>query len=109
MGVDRTLNPVIKSKSRKRCFGCNLKAINQWCSYRWWPEERRAGFSFRVARKIHLLPTCKRENFEYKEKEEFVNSYCQTLGMDPKEILGAGCSKKGGKSGGRKKKEYVIL
>jgi len=89
MSVDRTMNPVNEEagSGKRKCWGCNIKETNQWCVYRWWPEERRPGYRFRLFRKIHLLPTCRRDNFEYAERDKFVKKYCETLGIDYSELV----------------------
>ena len=110
MSVDRTLNPVTHfiGKNSRKCFGCNLNPINRFCVYRWWKEEGRQGYAFRVFRKVHLLPSCRRANFEYPERDEFKKKYCETLGCTPAE-LGLGSGPGSGKGGGRPKKKRRML
>jgi hypothetical protein len=111
MGVDRTMNPRGENagSGKRKCWGCNLRDISQMCSYRWWPDERRPAYRFRIFRKIHLLPTCRRENFEYPEREAFVKKYCDTLGIDYTEIVNQGGGRGGGKRGGRVKRKPMMI
>jgi hypothetical protein len=99
MAIQRTMNPKFDSvgKGSRKCWGCNTKEISQWCPYRWWPDERRPGYRFRVFRKIHLLPTCRRDNWTYPERDKFVVKYCEEAGIDYSEIVG---QRKGGGGGG---------
>jgi len=108
MGVPTTMNPRFKEvgSGRRRCWGCNLKEISQWCNYRFWPDERRSGYAFRMFTKIYLLPTCRRDNFEYKERDIFVKKYCDFLGINPSDIYGSSKSSCGGKRG--KKAEEMV-
>jgi len=95
-------------KGRRKCFGCNYKDVSQWCSYRWWKQERRKGYSFRMFYgKTHLLPTCRRENFSYKEQEQYKKQYCYTLGINPEELTNSGGRRNGG-GGGRKRRSYEV-
>ncbi len=103
MAVQRLMNPKFDSigKGKRKCWGCNMNDISQWCPYRWWPEERRPGYRFRVFRKMHLLPTCRRDNWDYPERNEFVTKYCKVLGVDPSELLNPEGGRKGGGGRGR--------
>lgn len=67
---------------RRKCWGCNMREINQWCMYRWWTNEGRSAYQFRMFKKIHLLPTCRRDNWDYPERNEFVKKYCKEVGLD---------------------------
>lgn len=97
------LNPhheAMKNGKRK-CFGCRSKDIDHWCVHRWWPQERRAGYAFRMFHgKPHLLPTCKRGSFDYEEQEEYKKKYCDALGISHSELSNGG----GGGRGGRPSK-----
>jgi hypothetical protein len=104
-----TLNPKFDGigSGRRKCWGCNLKEINQWCMYRWWPSESRSAFAFRVFRKIQHLPTCRRDNWDYSERNEFVKKYCEEAGIDySTHIRTVG---KGGKRGGRVAAKPLML
>ncbi len=84
------LNPhhVAMKNGKRKCFGCNLHEVSNYCIHRWWPIERRKGYSFRMFfGKPHLLPTCKRATFDYKEQEEYKQKYCNILGVDPTELV----------------------
>jgi hypothetical protein len=109
--VDKTKNPVqvgIK-KGSKKCFGCNTTPINRMCFYRNWKDESRSMYAFRVFQKIHLLPTCKKPDFAYEEKEEFKQKYCDELGVSYQELFPRASGRRGGKRGGRKVKVYKVL
>jgi hypothetical protein len=107
--VDKTKNVYDSriKKSSKKCFGCNLREINKTCSYRNWRQEGRSGYAFRVFQKIHLLPTCSRPDFKYKEREEYKQKYCDELGVTYQELFPRTSS--GGGRGGRAKKVYKML
>jgi hypothetical protein len=97
MGRPTTLNPRFENmgKSKRKCWGCNMKPINRWCPYRWWRNENRKGYSFRVFTKVHLLPSCTRENWDYPERNEFVKKYCEEIGLDYSQFISNG----GGRGG----------
>ena len=98
-----TMNPKFDTvgSGRRKCWGCNMKDISQWCPYRWWPEERRPGYRFRMFRKIHLLPTCRRDNFAYTERNIFVKRYCDAMGIDSTSLMRTPGRRGGGGRGGR--------
>jgi hypothetical protein len=104
-----TLNPKFDGvgSGRRKCWGCNQRAINQWCIHRWWPDERRPHYRFRVFRKVHLLPTCRRENWDYPERNEFVKKYCEEAGIDYTSHIRTGG--RGGNGGGRSPAEPMML
>jgi hypothetical protein len=52
-----------------------------------------------VFRKIQLLPTCRRENWDYPERNEFVKKYCEEAGIDDTPHIKTG--RRGGGKGGR--------
>jgi len=67
-------------------------------------QENRKGYSFRMFYgKSHLLPTCRRENFDYSEQKEYKKRYFEIVGIDPREL-----SNNGGKRGGRKRRAYEV-
>jgi hypothetical protein len=107
--VDKTKNKVVTEikKSTQKCFGCNHRPINKTCYYRNWQHEGRSAFAFRVFRKVHLLPTCKKPDFAYPEKEEYKEAYCKELGVTYSELFPS--NRGGGKGGGRAKKVYKML
>ena len=91
-------------KGKRKCFGCKYRDISVWCYYRWWKQESRKGYSFRMFYgKSHLLPTCRRENFDYKEQKEYKKRYIEIVGIDTREL-----SNNGGKRGGRKRRAYEV-
>ena len=101
MGKPTTMNPKFESvgSGRRKCWGCNSRSIGQWCVYRWWADERRPSYRFRVFRKVHLLPTCRRDNWDYPERNEFVKKYCEEAGIDYTSHISSG--RKGGGGRGR--------
>jgi hypothetical protein len=53
-------------------------------------------------RKIQHLPTCRRDNWDYPERNEFVKKYCEEVGIDYTEHMKSGTGRRGG-GGGRQK------
>ncbi len=106
-----TLNPkdtgMKMGSGRRKCWGCNIKEINQWCVFRWWPQEMKPNYRFRAFRKVHLLPTCRRENWDYPERNEFVEKYCKEVGIDHLQHMRS--TKRGGKRGGRVAKKPMMI
>lgn len=84
MAKPTTMNPkgVVTGSGSRKCWGCKMRSIGDWCVYRWWPQEMRPAYRFRIFRKVELLPTCRRENWDYPEREEFVQKYCAEAGID---------------------------
>ncbi len=56
---------IAKPDSRKRCQGCQLRSVEQWCQYRRWKRESSKGYHFRLynefqkKRMSQNLPICK--------------------------------------------------
>jgi hypothetical protein len=106
MGRPTTLNIRFEGKgasNKNKCYGCHLRPVSEWCSYRWWPTEGRKGYAFRMFRKIHLLPTCKKPDFDYKERDEYRSKYYEAMGIIVEE------KPKGTGRGSRSKKNVVML
>jgi hypothetical protein len=62
-----------------------------------------------VFRKIQHLPTCRRDNWDYPERNEFVKKYCEEVGIDYEVHMKSSSGRGGRRGGGRVAAKPMML